>query len=128
MGFSSDADTPLWEFWCGSVSGFCYQKGSPLDIESIFRAGERCLHTNAPWLTCCHNCTMPTHFCSDTCIAAQHRHPPTVQSRQIPPRVKLSEPPTPSLILHLFAALKIVLDKIRHLCHNTTVLSLFSRL
>jgi len=37
---------PLWELWCGSVSGFCYQKGSPLDIESIFRVGERCLHTD----------------------------------------------------------------------------------
>ena len=46
--FSSDADTPLWELSSVGVSGCCYQKGSPLDIESIFRVGERCLHTDAP--------------------------------------------------------------------------------
>nr|DAT58368.1 MAG TPA: hypothetical protein [Caudoviricetes sp.] len=34
----------------------------------------------------------------------------------------------PPLILHLFASLKIVLDKPLNPCHNTTVLSLFSRL
>ena len=46
--WGSDADTPLWELWCEGVSGCCYQKGAPLDIESIFQAGERCLHTDAP--------------------------------------------------------------------------------
>lgn len=36
MEFGSDAHTPLWELWCEGVSGCCYQKGSPLDIESFF--------------------------------------------------------------------------------------------
>nr|DAN29711.1 MAG TPA: hypothetical protein [Caudoviricetes sp.] len=48
MEFGSDAHTPLWELSSVGVSGFCYQKGSPLDIESVFRVGERCLHTDAP--------------------------------------------------------------------------------
>ena len=54
MEFGSGADTPLWEFWCEGVSGFCYQKGSPLDIESVFRLGERCLHTDTPTLHILH--------------------------------------------------------------------------
>ena len=28
--------------------GVAIKRGSPLDIESIFRVGERCLHTDAP--------------------------------------------------------------------------------
>nr|DAX19109.1 MAG TPA: hypothetical protein [Caudoviricetes sp.] len=60
MEFGSDADTPLWELWCESVSGFCYQKGSPLDIESIFRVGERCLHTDALLLRHLHHRPTPT--------------------------------------------------------------------
>ena len=118
MGFGSLADTPLWELWCESVSGFCYQKGSPLDIESIFQLGERCLHTNAPTLHI-------LHLDTETPQLQHSPTPPTAQPSQTTPTCQTCRI-HPPLILHLFAARKIMLDKLPHSCHNTPVFSLFS--
>lgn len=116
--FSSNADTPLWELWCEGVSGCCYQKGSPLDIESIFQVGERCLHTDAPTRHILHLDTITakssrthTPYCPNS-LNCQKYH-----TRQITPH-----PLYTASVCHP----KIVLDKSPLPCHNTPVFSLFS--
>nr|DAI24556.1 MAG TPA: hypothetical protein [Caudoviricetes sp.] len=82
---------------------------------------------------------MPTHFCFNTCSRIDT---PLLSNCQASLKNLAPEPtPPPSYIcllylynihlhphLYLFATLKIVLDKPLNPCHNTTVLSLFSRL